>query len=70
MNTLLSSDMSHPAVRMLDLDLNLDVSVRLVDLRNWTDAWRMEDRQLQQQVEELNPKDRKTSCRERVLRLV
>jgi hypothetical protein len=58
MNTLLSSDMSHPAVRMLDLDLNLDVSVRLVNLRNWTDAWRMEDRQLQQQVEELNPNRR------------
>ena len=58
MNTLLSSDMSHPALRMLDLDLNLDVSARLVDLRNWTEAWRMEDRRLQQQVDELNPNRR------------
>jgi hypothetical protein len=58
MNTLLSADISHPALRILDLDLNLDVSARLVDLRNWTEAWRMEDRRLQQQVEELNPNRR------------
>jgi len=58
MNTLISSDISHPALRILDLDLNLDVPSRLADLRAWTESWRMEDRRLQQQVEELDPNRR------------
>jgi hypothetical protein len=58
MNTLLSSDISHPALRILDLDLNLDIPSRLADLRAWTESWRMEDRRLQQQVEELDPNRR------------
>ena len=58
MKTLLSSDISLPALRILDLDPNLDVSSRLADLRVWTEAWRMEDRRLQQEVEELDPNRR------------
>jgi hypothetical protein len=58
MNTPLSSDISHPALRILDLDLNLDIPSRLADLRAWTESWRMEDRRLQQQVEELDPNRR------------
>jgi hypothetical protein len=58
MNTLLSSDISHPTLRILDLDLNLDVPSRLADLRAWTESWQMEDRRLQQQVEELDPNRR------------
>lgn len=58
MKTLLSSDISLPALRILDLDPNLDVSARLADLRVWTEAWRMEDRRLQQEVEELDPNRR------------
>ena len=58
MNTLISSDISHPALRILDLDLNLDVPSRLADLRAWTESWQMEDRRLQQQVEELDPNRR------------
>jgi len=58
MNALISSDISHPALRILDLDLNLDVPSRLADLRAWAESWRMEDRRLQQQVEELDPNRR------------
>jgi hypothetical protein len=58
MNTPLFSDISHPALRILDLDPNMDVLSRLADLRNWTESWRMEDRRLQQQVEELDPNRR------------
>ena len=58
MNTLLSSDISHPTLRILDLDLDLDVPSRLADFRAWTNSWQMEDRRLQQQVEELDPNRR------------
>jgi hypothetical protein len=58
MNTPLSSNISHPALSILELDPSLDVFARLADLRAWTEAWRMEDRQLQQQVRELDPNRR------------
>jgi len=58
MNTPLSSDISHPALSILELDPNLDVSARLADLRTWTALWQMEDRQLQQQAGELDPNRR------------
>ncbi len=58
MNALLSLDTTHPALRTLDLDLNMNVCSRLEDLRAWTEAWQLEDRQLQQQVEALDPNRR------------
>lgn len=58
MNTLFPSDNSHSALRILELDSNLDVSARLADLRAWTKSWQMEDQQLQQQVEGLDPNRR------------
>lgn len=58
MNSSLSSNTSHLALSILELDPTLDVSVRLADLRTWTETWRIEDRQLQQQVEELDPNRR------------
>lgn len=58
MNTPLSLDVSHPALQILDLDQDLDVSARLANLRVWTEVWQMEDKRLQQQVEALNPNRR------------
>ncbi len=47
-----------PKLPIVDLDLQMDVSKRLADLREWTTAWQREDQHLQQQVENLNPNRR------------
>jgi hypothetical protein len=58
MDTSHPLDTHHPALRIVDLDPNLDVSARLADLRAWTESWQLQDRRLQQHVEELDPNRR------------
>lgn len=58
MNTQLSSGTSHPALKILNLDLNMNVARRLADLSAWAETWQLEDGRLRQQVELLNPNRR------------
>ena len=58
MNTQLSSGTSHPALQILNLNLNINVARRLADLSTWAETWQLEDGRLRQQVELLNPNRR------------
>jgi len=58
MNTQLSSETSHPALQILNLDLKMNVALRLADLHTWTETWQIEDGRLRQQVELLDPNRR------------
>jgi hypothetical protein len=58
MNTPLSSNISPPALRILNLDMNVNVTRRLADLCAWAEAWQLEDGRLKQQVELLDPNRR------------
>jgi len=49
---------SQPALKALNLDLDLNVAQRLDDLKSWTADWRREDHRLQQQVASLDPNRR------------
>ena len=58
MKASLSSNISPPALRILNLDLNVNVTRRLADLCDWAEAWQLEDGRLKQQVELLDPNRR------------
>lgn len=47
--------LSPAPLRLLPLDLDLNVARRLADLRTWIAAWQQEDRRLQQRLAALNP---------------
>ncbi|MCL4488381.1 MAG: TniB family NTP-binding protein [Chloroflexi bacterium] len=49
---------TRPPLPSLSLNLDLDVTKRLADLRAWRAAWEAEDRRLQQQIASLDPKRR------------
>lgn len=53
-----SAETAPLALQILELSLEVDVSRRLADLRDWTETWQMEDLRLRQQVESLNPNRR------------
>jgi len=58
MKAPLSSNISPPALRILNLDMNVNVTRRLADLCAWAKAWQLEDERLKQQVELLDPNRR------------
>jgi hypothetical protein len=58
MKALLTSNISPPALRILNLDMNVNVTQRLADLCAWARAWQLEDERLKQQVELLDPNRR------------
>ena len=58
MNAPLSSNISPPALQILNLDMNVNVARRLADLHVWAEAWQLEDGRLRQQVELLDPNRR------------
>jgi hypothetical protein len=58
MNAPLSSNISPPALQILNLDMNVNVARRLADLGAWAEAWQLEDGRLKQQVELLDPNRR------------
>ncbi len=58
MTAPLSSNISPPALQILNLDMNVNVTRRLADLCAWTEAWQLEDGRLKQQVELLDPNRR------------
>lgn len=51
-------ELSPAPLRLLPLDLELNVAGRLADLRIWIAAWQQEDRRLQQRLAALNPERR------------
>ena len=58
MDAPFSANISPPALQILNLDTNVNVAQRLADLRAWAEAWQIEDNQLKQQVELLDPNRR------------
>ena len=48
-------NISLPALKILPVDMNLDVAKRLLDLENWISGWQIEDSRLSQQIQHLDP---------------
>ncbi|NUM33675.1 MAG: AAA family ATPase [Candidatus Brocadiae bacterium] len=48
-------NISLTALKILPVDMNLDVAKRLLDLENWISGWQIEDSRLSQQIQHLDP---------------